>query len=35
MSIFIVVQEANYKNNKMIFTITFDENDRLGGLYYK
>ncbi|MDY2986617.1 MAG: DUF3887 domain-containing protein [Peptoniphilus sp.] len=32
---FIVVQEANYKNNKMIFTITFDENDRLGGLYYK
>ncbi|EGY80238.1 DUF3887 domain-containing protein [Peptoniphilus indolicus] len=32
---FTVVQEASYKNAKVIFTITFDENDRLGGLYYK
>ncbi|WP_455257460.1 DUF3887 domain-containing protein [Peptoniphilus asaccharolyticus] len=32
---FVLVQEAKYENGKLTFTLTFDENDKLGGLYYK
>lgn len=31
----IVVQKAKYANNSLTYTISFDEQGRLAGLYYK
>lgn len=32
---FVVIKEAEYENGKVIYTISFDEDDKLCGLYYK
>lgn len=32
---FVVIKEAKYEDGKLVYTITFDEDYKLGGIYYK